>query len=343
MESDETVNIWRERREQDVLKEIKAVPQGNSVILGDIFTELHVEVCYSGSNQDLDDCLASCAYHDKASILSNDGDFFRYEPITWQQYGKFKFQGDKLLLCKRFVNKHKELPSPRKILVPKPDMPTENPCMVDVMSLKLYRRGVPSALVKLCGNIHAKVTPLRRALYAQLGLGSSEKVTEEWPEWDSTKEQVKWHKEEVGPDPEGITMFSETPEVLFTKFFSAEKRPNLPDLEDWEWENHMMACRSVLFEIWLVGQEDDKKGKSLLSLLLEKPETGSDTSGVTDKFQELSLSSASQELAPKSCDSYKTSGYCKFGPTCFNASGHKMCPYAKKEKCRRGQYCFYKH
>jgi len=215
IESDEDLAKWKQRREEEIKMERKVVPQGNSVILGDIFRSLGVDVLYS-EKHDLDDCLASYAQHDGAAILSNDGDYFRYRQRKWEQFGKFKInEQGQLLLLRRFENKSKEQPSPRNILTPKPEMLLQDPSMNSVASLKIYRRGIPSALVKLCGNPHGKVVPLRRGVYAKLGI--KEKVREEWPEWKENK--VEWHIEDVTQDTEALSYFELSPQVLFEKFF----------------------------------------------------------------------------------------------------------------------------
>jgi len=338
IESDEALAKWRSRREEDVKLERRDVPQGNSVLVGDIFHSLGVEVLYSAANQDLDDCLASFAFHDRASILSNDGDYFRYRKRNWEQFGKFKIQNGNLLLCCRYENPNKEKPSARDILAPKPTMCTEDPSMVTVISHKTYKRGAPSALVKLCGNPHGKVIPLRQALYAKMGI--LEKVLEEWPEWDETERKVTWHQEYVSPNPD-TSLFELTPEELFHKFFSQEKRPNFKDLEDWEWENHLFACRAITCEIWLIGQLDRKKDVSLLSLMTHY--VGSDVDTLSAMMSGVSLSTPKIELAPETCDNYRTMGYCRFGDSCFQSSGHKRCPYYNQGCCRRAQNCPFFH
>jgi len=213
--------------------------------------------------------------------------------------------------------------------------------MHSVASLKIYRRGVPSALVKLCGNPHGKIVLLRRAVYAKLEI--KEKVREEWPEWKENK--VEWHNEEVTPDTEALSYFELSPQALFEKFFSDEKRPNCKDLEDWEWENHIFAYRSIVFELWLIGQKD-RKDETLFSLLTKVTETSdSDVSNLAGEMSKVSLSThqGTLELAPDSCENFRKTGRCKFGDTCFNSSGHKICPYNRQGVCRRGQNCLFYH
>jgi hypothetical protein len=327
---------WRSRREVDVQTERRGVPQGTNVLVGDIFRSLGVPVFYSGPGQDLDDCLACYATVDGAAILSNDGDYFRYIGRTYVQYGKFKFDanGD-LLLNRRSQNKYKEAPQPRRLFKSKPEMLSADPSLVSLKSNKLYLRGAPSPLVKLCGNPHRKATLLRCALYARLGV--TEKVREEWPEWDESKKAVIWYNKEVEPNDSELALFDQTPGELFARFFGSEERPKVADLEDWEWENHLFACKAVVYELWLLGQQD-RGGKTLLSLL-----TSSDDSvnSLTGKLKSLSVSNP--ELAPEMCDTFHETGYCKFCDKCFRALGHKKCSYFKKGACRRGNHCLFFH
>jgi hypothetical protein len=337
--SKEGSDKWRSRQEVSVRTERRGVPQGTNVLVGEIFRGLGVKVFYSGPQQDLDDCLASHATIDGANLLSNDGDYFRYTGRKYVQYGKFKVTsyGD-LLLLRRVENKWKEAPEPRPILKPKPIMLVEDPSLVTLQSDFLYVRGAPSPLVKLCGNPHGKVTSLRAALYARVGV--KERVLEIWPEWDEIKKEVKWHDVKIEPDCTKLALFERTPQELFTQFFGKEERPKVVDLENWEWENHLLACRAVVCELWLLGQME-RRDRTLLSLLL--PSSVDPLSSVVEKLQSASISKPKLELAPDSCKDFLATGYCRFDDKCFQVLGHKKCPYFPKGACRRGKDCLFYH
>ena len=71
----EAVNKWRSRREREVARGIKAVPQGMTTLLGDCLRQSGAEVCYSVV--DNDDTLAYHAHHDGTTdapvfVLSDD-------------------------------------------------------------------------------------------------------------------------------------------------------------------------------------------------------------------------------------------------------------------------------
>ena len=86
--SQEAIGKYRKRREIEVIKGQKNIPQGLSILLGDMFRAAGVEVCYSNI-EDNDDCLASHAETDHADILSNDKDMLRYIDHTYTVYGSY--------------------------------------------------------------------------------------------------------------------------------------------------------------------------------------------------------------------------------------------------------------
>ena len=264
------------------------------MLLGDIFRKLGVTVFYSGAQQDLDDCLASYASLDGAALLSDDGDYFRYSDRDYVQYGKFRITAEgRLEVNRRRENPNKAV-SRRSILRPKPKMLDGDPSLVSLESEHLYRRGAPSALVKVCGNPHGKVLPLRCALYAALGVTGD--VREEWPEWDANKQTVVWHSDKAVPNPANIVLFAKRPQELFVEYFGSERRPALADLEDWEWDNHLLACRTIVCELWLVGQMERRGDQTLLSVLLQFDEDG--VSDLVNTMTTTSLSGTQVELAP---------------------------------------------
>lgn len=62
IQTDEAMEKWRSRREEEVRCEIRQVPQGQNVLLGDMFRACGVEVFYSPADGDNDDCIAACAH-----------------------------------------------------------------------------------------------------------------------------------------------------------------------------------------------------------------------------------------------------------------------------------------
>ena len=286
---------WRSRLEANVQEERRGVLQGTNVFMGDMFRERGVTVFYSEPQQDLDDCLASHATHDGANILSNDGDYFRYIGRKYKQYGKWKIDSKGDLIVRRRREKKEKTPEARRVLDPAPLMLSHDPSLVNLESTLLYFRGAPSPLVKLCGNPHGKVIALRAALYARLGI--EVRIREEWPDWNENEDQLMWHVAEVEPDSSGLSLFEKTPEDLFVRFFGYEARPTAPDLEDWEWENHIFACRAIICELWLMGQQN-RGTMSLLTFLRDKETTLSSGGKIRHAFCRPSL----DELAPSLCE-----------------------------------------
>jgi hypothetical protein len=68
---------WLKRRERDVTKGKREVPQSSNVLIGDLFRALGVSPVYSVTH-DCDDTIAAAAQRDEADVLSSDSDFFRY-------------------------------------------------------------------------------------------------------------------------------------------------------------------------------------------------------------------------------------------------------------------------
>lgn len=235
----EAISKWRNRREKEVKYEYRKTITSQNILMGEIFTELGVRVLYSPANLDCDDCLASYAQHDGASVLSRDKDFFRYAGKKYTQYDEFVYNKGKLSLIKK--NIPDMIPSLRDIL-PKMEMIQKNPTLID-LTTGHYIRGVPTPLVKKCGNPHAKVGHLRRAIYAKLGY---DQIEEEWPEWDSVANAVKWHKQTVTATHEFDELFNMKPQDLIRSIFDLTK----PDVRSPIWNNHVFAVNAVVCELY---------------------------------------------------------------------------------------------
>lgn len=255
--SEEVKSKWKDRRTQEVLNSKRRAPYAVGTLMGEMFRENGIEVCYS-ITEDLDDCLAKWAQDDGADVVSEDCDFFRYRGHTYRQY-LCRLEGGKIMLQRKEQPKKSILE--KDFLVKRPLMYHEPP------SLPLdgqYIFGPASPLVKLCGNphAHARVTDLRAALYAQRGLkGKVQEVRVEW-----TKDyKLDWGASELSPNSVGLCWFQMDPETLYQSFFGTQNKP--PNVSNWDWRNHIFGCRAVVFELWLSGQKDVKDKKTLLSLM----------------------------------------------------------------------------
>eukprot|EP01137_Pigoraptor_chileana_P033526 Opistho-2@24529 len=185
MDTSETEEKWRNRREKEVVSGKKRMMHGMSTIMGDLFRREGVDVCYS-LDADNDDTLAAHAHADGADILSRDKDYFRYTGATYRVFSDFdrsSLYSSKRLELIAHPQQFAQRSSPRDLLLsPLPayqaipvatkgtDALQMDATFVPVLiKRRLYRRGAPSPLVRALElNPHERVRPLRRALYALL-------------------------------------------------------------------------------------------------------------------------------------------------------------------------------
>lgn len=349
IESDEAIAKWKSRREEEVKGEYRDVPQGLSILMGDIFRSLQIEVCYSPADADNDDCIAAHAHSDGADILSNDKDFFRYETNKqkgrgYNLYGSFVIEDGLLKLKRKDMprpNARFPAPPPKAIIKP-PVMLAYNPAFNIATRLKLYRRGSPSPLVKILGNPNVSLVNLRRAIYAKLGC--TESIKEEWPDWDNEKEIVVWHSAGVEPTHEFDDRFLIEPDKLFFEIFPEDLSTLGVDhrVEDWEIENHIFAQYCLLFELLVIWNNNSstildyfkKYTKNIVSI----ENSGEDRNSKSAKGNVLN-----NAPVEKSCANWLREGYCRFGDKCFDKNGHQDCLRFAADKCRRGQFCRFRH
>jgi len=232
---------WRRRREIEVQKRKRFMPQGLQALIGEMFHEAGVEVHYS-VECDNDDTLAFFAQADGADVLSEDTDFFRYTDSTFRLYSDFYF--DRGWLC---LEPHagKRKPGVKKRAIePKPVTVSTCPMMIGINRKKHYLRGAPSPLVRLLGNPHIAVRPLRLALYHHLAIEGP--IREEFPVWGA--DRTEWDIMEVMPDGACSGLLGD-PESAIKQFFPelAGERPQGVNAADWS--KHQFAARGVVHEI----------------------------------------------------------------------------------------------
>jgi len=277
-ETEEAIIKWKSRREKEVQNEEKYMPQGMSYFLGDMFKSLDVIVYYS-LDEDNDDTLAFYAQADGANILSGDGDFYRYIGRTYKIYKDFNqtkllSTGNLELLTNTKTRENIIIESRKDMLraIRAPpnciDVKCNIPFVPILQKFKIYRRGVPSPLVRKLGyNPHIKIKSIRRAIYNHIFEDKDTVVFEEFPSWSETDNCTIWLSENVKlfnpKDKELIKitkLLNGDPYILFKEYFPKEadslerinnkKTVFVPEgIEFKQWKKHCFACKSITFEL----------------------------------------------------------------------------------------------
>jgi len=281
IESDEAINKWKTRREKEIIQGKKGVPQGMSTFIGDIFRKHGIPVLYS-LEADNDDTLAAYAQVDGADVLSGDGDFYRYKDrkyrifsdfdrIKFESTGKLEFIENTDARVERIMNDKKDIM--RDLIIPLPKCVDEKltiPFVPILKQIKMFRRGVPSPLVKELGfNPHMKIKPLRKAIYNHIFKDEKEvTIIEEIPYWSNENNKVEWSNDQITlyneDDDEYIKMMEllkQKPEKAMEYFFPEEfngvcSKP----IKAKSWRKHCFACKSIICELYCIYN-----GRTLLS------------------------------------------------------------------------------
>lgn len=339
IESDEALDKWKSRREQEIEFCKREVPPCLSNLIGEMFKAEGVTVWYSPVNADNDDCLASYAQNDEADVLSNDIDMARYVGRKYKQFGDFKIENGQIILFEKKIDESR-LPSPREFLNPLPQMVSRDPGFAVVKEIKLYRRGSPFPFTRFTGNPHnnQKLRMMRSQLYEKLGL---DVVTEEIPEWKDGK--VEWTKTEVMKNyglEEGVVFHNypdinanptELCKVVMKEAFKAKSSVEWPNRRPESWEddyNFNMTIILMVSEVISAYHESD------FLKLYRKLETDlffmhhGYAGGLPEQY----------ECYPTVCKNWKKDGNCRFGERCVAKTGHFNCT------CWRGkQICRFRH
>lgn len=260
---------WRGKRSSEVSVGKKDVPQGTSVLLGDMFRDCGVEVCYS-LERDNAETLALHALADEAAILSMSEKVVKFVDTKCTVFDNFTVEGRGKLLLSRHPLQSATQTSTTRYHQP-PQLPPAVASRVTHMVGDTYRRGVPSPLVRALGhNLHGVVAPLRQALYHKQG--KIDPVAEEWPEWSTNDNQVKWVERKAVPlnDPRLLDLLNKPHEAM-QRFFPFESAsPDTPPagrgISRSDWRKHVLCARSVVYELCVMSNPD---GPSLLDLMLE--------------------------------------------------------------------------
>ena len=274
----ETSQKWVQRREGQLKRGERKVPQGGNILIGDMFRECGAVVHYSLSHSN-DDTLAAFAWMDEALILSNDSDFLRYcinaEQRCFERrlFNSYTCENwphlilNPLVLDQCLLNKI-EAKARLDIVLERPITRDFGPCLVNLQD-HLYIRGLSSACVKELGNIHgyAAVVHLRRALLAQLGI--SNRVCVQYPEWNQQEEVPMWHKSWETP-LQDLACFSKAHlEHAFRQ--CVEETMTCWDVSRVKNQsqllNHLFACRAIVSELWLLGWSHSRKSDFLFRMM----------------------------------------------------------------------------
>lgn len=156
--TEETKTKWKTRREDDIRLGRLGIMPGIQWVLGQLFIDEGIKVHYS--DIDNDDTLAAYAHAHGASILSEDKDFFRYNKHNYRQYKDFEIVKDKLHLRKKGFIVHPDCRD--LILDPLPMTYNYFPALEILGKSKEIKRGSPSPLTKLQGNLFGHIKVLRQ-------------------------------------------------------------------------------------------------------------------------------------------------------------------------------------
>ena len=274
--TNEAVKKWRKRREREIIKGEKRVPQGTSVLLGDMFQRCGVSVLYS-LKSDNDDTLACHAHADGADILSSDGDFFRYEGAAYTVWADFDHDKLRAGIFKLIPHTYEKVSKSQKIskrILTEP--PIARKTYTNVNDFKntiknkdyIYISGVPSPLVRALGvNPHITIAPLRHALFSSI-FDQGTVIKEEFPNWNATKSNFEWYINEITVSTEhnDYVELLENPRKAFLALFPNEAqniKPQTLRCTANDWTNHRFACCCIVSTVCCIF-----KGKELLGTMM---------------------------------------------------------------------------
>ena len=116
--TDETANKFKRRREKAIEKCERRVPYNFHTFIGEAFQKAGAEVLYSV--EDNDDTLATYAHEHNALIMSNDKDYFRYEPKVPGVISDHQIYKGKIHFIYKEQPNWDKMPPPRKLIKPLP-------------------------------------------------------------------------------------------------------------------------------------------------------------------------------------------------------------------------------
>jgi hypothetical protein len=322
IESEEALTKWKMRREDDLVSEKVGVITCMSTLLGELFKENNVEVFYSPHDADCDDCIAYFANKDGADILSEDADFYRYVGRTYKLFGSFEYHEDGIILTERRTVLRP--PEPREFLQKEPNMYKVNPVFELAIHTHVLKRGVPSSLVKMVGNVHAHLGNLRAVVYKKIGVKGG--VREVWPEWDEKGKVVVWREVLNTPTDIFVASFMTQPSTHFHLITSDMPEPDRERCTAFEISNHRLSVALLICEVYAHFLD-----KTLLSVFEDDGFFVDLATSAHDAHRE------DPARLPNACRNWKSTGTCKFGVKCSWSASHFVCD------CRRGEYCQFRH
>jgi len=256
--TEEADEKWRRRREDEVALLKRVMPQGLQTLLGDMFREAGVEVHYS-VEFDNDDTLAFFAQADGADVLSQDSDFFRYIGSSFRLYAGFSIERGGLELTPHWGSRKPWVD--QRHIEPKPATQSSCPILIGVVRKKHYLRGAPSPLVRLLGNPHIAIRPLRLAAYHHLGITGP--IREEFPVWGAGR--TEWDIKEVMPDGAYSQLLGD-PAAAVKRFFPELARERPPNVKSVDWSKHHFAAYAVINEMCCAANKTSYLRMMMLSL-----------------------------------------------------------------------------
>jgi hypothetical protein len=242
MPSEETERKWRSRRVKEILKGERNVPPCLSRMLGEMFIDCDVEAIYS-DEKDSDTTIACFAHADRADILSNDKDLFRYTGSSYTVYEDFEIKSNKLFI---FPKSRPSGRRPKPIPIgPKPEV---NYSCKHIHN-GIYRRGIVTPLHRALDiDVHSILIPLLRANFVRNGILGP--IVETWPFWDSSKEDVAWHYEESLLYSHRRFSFSlTTPDSAFEFFFPDIEHHKPSFVKSALWKKHIFGLRCIVYDL----------------------------------------------------------------------------------------------
>lgn len=249
IKTQETLDKWIKRRENEVKLGKKSVPYCVGTILYHYFCKKDIPVYFSYTH-DNDDTIASYASEiNNCYILSGDHDFFRYNyKIYPTVYNNFYYKNDRI----NFTDHNRKRPNIgvkfRDVILPLPKVSKKNPVKDNLLKYNISVRGVVTSQCKYFGNVHRRIRSLRRKCYYNIFYDKIKRlnkmknkiknerniyeyfalkiqikwftykttITERYPEWDKENNNIIWKQENVKPlKYEKLENFNK----LFNKYF----------------------------------------------------------------------------------------------------------------------------